>query len=401
MNQRHCEFWIDVGGTFTDCYSRQSDGALKKCKILSSGAVKGAVGSGSSSAAIVDSARKVDPHNFWRGARLALFAANGVISATGQVAAFDCVMGALVLEPALEFQPEIGQPYELSTHEEAPVLAVRYLLGLALGSPIPPVSIRLGTTRGTNALITRRGARSALVTTRGFKDVLEIGYQNRPKLFELNIRKPLPLYSLAIEIDERMSATGDVLKSPNPEEIREQLLRLQAENIESLAICLLHGSEYPAHERMVADLARRVGFDEISVSHEVMPLVKIVARGDTTVVDAYLNPVLRRYTEKLLESLPNCDLRIVTSAGGLVGSRKFTGKDSLFSGPAAGVIGFSRFAAAAGFQQAIGFDMGGTSTDVSRFDGRYEFQYEAEKSGVRIVAPILAPPPTDAAARLR
>ena len=220
--------------------------------------------------------------------------------------------------------------------------------------------------------------------------MLEIGYQNRPKLFELNIRKPSPLYSLAIEIDERISATGNMLKSPNPKEIREQLLRLRDENIESLAICLLHGSEYPAHERIVADLARRVGFDEISVSHEVMPLVKIVARGDTTVVDAYLNPVLRRYTEKLLESLPNCDLRIVTSAGGLVGSRNFTGKDSLFSGPAAGVIGFSRVAAAAGFQQAIGFDMGGTSTDVSRFDGRYEFQYEAEKSGVRIVSPMLA-----------
>ena len=140
-------------------------------------------------------------------------------------------------------------------------------LELALGSPIPPVSIRLGTTRRANALITRRGARTAPVTTRGFRDVLEIGYQNRPKLFELNIRKPSPLYSLAIEIDERMSATGDVLKSPNPEEIREQLRRLRAENIESLAICLLHGSEYPAHERIVADLARRVGFDEISVSH--------------------------------------------------------------------------------------------------------------------------------------
>ena len=167
---------------------------------------------------------------------------------------------------------------------------MRYLLGIKPDDAIPPISIRLGTTRGTNALITRRGARTALVTTRGFMDVLEIGYQNRPKLFELNIHKPQSLYSIAIEIDERMSATGEILNPPDVNEVREQLCQLQAAKVESLAICLLHGAEFSAHERIVADIAHQLGFEEISVSHRVMPLVKIVPRGDTTVVGRVSEP---------------------------------------------------------------------------------------------------------------
>ena len=390
MKRDGWEFWIDVGGTFTDCCARAADGKFLQHKVLSSGVTKGAVGAGSSSFTIIDAARKVDPAGFWRGARLTLFTPTGETLGESVVTEFDANVGALVLQTPLEVSAELGQFYELSTDEEAPVLAVRYLLGLPLSSPLPAVSVRLGTTRGTNALITRRGARVAFITTRGFGDILHIGYQNRPKLFELNIQKPRPLFCSIVEIDERVSASGEVLRSPNSEEIRRQLFQLQSEKVDSLAICLVHGSEFPAHERLVAEIARQIGFEEISISHQVMPVVKIVARGDTTVVDAYLNPVLRRYTAKLKHSLPGSDLRIMTSAGSLAQSESFSGKDSILSGPAAGVVGFLRVAQAAGFSRAIGFDMGGTSTDVSRFDGRYEFQYETEKSGVRIVAPMLA-----------
>ena len=295
------------------------------------------------------------------------------------------------------------------------MLAIRWLLGLGVRDPIPPVAVRLGTTRGTNALITRRGARTALVTTRGFGDVLAIGYQNRPRLFELAIRKPAPLYAAVVEIDERVAADGVVLKSPDPSAIRRLLADVRKQGIESLAICLLHGSAHPGHERLVAEIAREIGFHDVSVSTEVAPLVKIVPRGDTTVMDAYLNPVLRTYIQSLRSALDvpllgdreggeserlrspssvttkgRTDLRIVTSAGGLVSAERFVGKDSILSGPAGGAVGFARVAEAAGFERAIGFDMGGTSTDVSRYDGRFELEYETEKAGVRVVAPMMA-----------
>jgi 5-oxoprolinase (ATP-hydrolysing) len=264
------------------------------------------------------------------------------------------------------------------------------LLGLGRHDTLPPVNVRLGTTRGTNALLTRRGARTALVTTQGLADVLHIGYQNRPRLFDLAIKKPPPLFEQAIEIHERLSVDGAVLVATRRDEIARQLTALRDQGIESLAICLLHAFEHTAHEELVADVAREVGFDEISVSHRVAPLIKVVARGDTTVVDAYLNPILRRYVARLRETLGDSSrLRIMTSAGGLVDGAAFVGKDSILSGPAGGVVGFSRVALAAGFERSIGFDMGGTSTDVSRFDGRHELEYENEKVGVRVVAPML------------
>ncbi len=390
MSRDFWEFWIDVGGTFTDCFARSPEGNLRRWKLLSTGVTIGAVGVHSTSGAIVDSARRNDPPNFWTGAKLVLRDSSGKILAESKIVDFDDPTGAMRLQPALSVPPTVGQSYEISTGEASPVLGIRYLLGLRLGETFPAANVRLGTTRGTNALITRRGARTAFVTTRGFGDVLHIGYQNRPKLFELNIRKPLPLFCAVVEIDERVTATGEILVAPNPLAIRDQLLQLRSQNIESLAICFLHGSAYPAHEILVAEIAREVGFEEISISHRVAPLVKIVPRGDTTVLDAYLNPVLRRYVNALQSAMPQCDLQIVTSSGAMLPADRFSGKDSILSGPAAGVVGFSRVAEAAGFSRAIGFDMGGTSTDVSRFDGRYELEYETEKAGVRIVAPMMA-----------
>ncbi|RIK81482.1 MAG: hydantoinase [Planctomycetota bacterium] len=384
------QFWIDVGGTFTDCFGRMPDGELRRHKVLSSGITKGSAAADSSAAAIVDPLRRNDPADFWTGYRFRLLDAEGRAVAETTVAAFDARHGRLSLAEPLAVNPAPNQAYELDGGEESPILAIRYLLGLRLSDTIEPVAVRLGTTRGTNALITRRGARTALVTTKGFGDVLRIGYQNRPRLFDLAIRKPPPLFAHVVEIDERIAADGSVLVAPNADAVRRDLAALKTEGIDSLAICLMHAYQSAEHEQIVARIAREVGFDEISVSSQVAPLVKIVSRGDTTVMDAYLNPILRRYVAALRTKLGDSDLRVITSAGGLVTADKFVGKDSILSGPAGGVVGFSRVAQAAGFDAAIGFDMGGTSTDVARFDGRYELEYETEKAGVRVVAPMMS-----------
>jgi 5-oxoprolinase (ATP-hydrolysing) len=396
------QFWIDVGGTFTDCIGRDPHGRLHTCKVLSSGIAKG---SGAIALdgrpAVVDPARCCDPHGFWIGSRIHLLGPDELSGWTTSVSAFDAAAGKLLLA---DRPPDrwLGRPvsYELITGEEAPILAIRTLLRLPTGSPLPPLEVRLGTTRGTNALLERKGARTAFMTTRGFADVLLIANQDRPRLFDLAIRKPPPLFDRVLEIDERLAADGSILKAPDVEKLRGQLHDLRASGIDSLAICLLHAFVNPAHEELVARVAREAGFAEVSVSSEVAPLIKIVSRGDTTLMDAYLTPVLREYVAAIRAALSGSAavkgqtgagaLKVMTSAGGLVNAGSFSGKDSILSGPAGGVIGFSRVAEQAGFPRAIGFDMGGTSTDVSRYDGRYEFEYETTKAGVRIVAPMLA-----------
>ncbi len=383
------EFWIDVGGTFTDCLAKSPDGGLLRHKLLSSGVTKGRVGSGSSPRFILDAARGGDPVDFWTGWRLTIVGDDGKEVDAAHVTGFEPQRGLLKLS-GLATQPSPNASYELRCELEAPVIAVRYLLGLPLEQPAPPLHLRLGTTRGTNALITLSGARTALATTRGFGDVLEIGYQARPRLFDLTIRKPPPIAESVVEVDERVTHDGAILAAPRESAVREQLSALLDVGVESLAICLLHADRHRAHEQLVTRIAHEVGFREISVSHIVAPLPKFVARADTTVVDAYLNPVLREYVLRLRKELPGSTLRILTSAGGLVAGEQFCGKDSILSGPAGGVVGFSRVAQAAGFECAIGFDMGGTSTDVSRFDGRYDLEYETQKAGVRLVAPTLA-----------
>jgi 5-oxoprolinase (ATP-hydrolysing) len=389
-SQPWTELAIDVGGTFTDCIARGPDGRVLRHKVLSSGVTKGVASRGSDRRRVVDPHRRGEADGFWDGYTLRLLGPDGKALAESRVARFDCREGVLHLADELPQPPSQRQPYELCSGEEAPIVAIRSMLGLRLAEPIPPVAVRLGTTRGTNALITRRGARAALITTRGFADVLAIGYQNRPRLFELAVRKHPSLCAEVLEIDERVTPDGQVLVAPDVEIVREQLAALRGREVESLAICLLNAYAHPRHEELVGRIAREAGFREISLSSQVAPLVKIVARGDTTVMDAYLNPVLRAYVGRLQTALGTGRLEILTSAGGLVDTAHFVGKDSILSGPAGGVVGFAGAARAAGFQRAIGFDMGGTSTDVSRYDGRYEREYETEKAGVRVVAPMMA-----------
>lgn len=382
------EFWIDVGGTFTDCVAPGPQGSLRRFKILSTGAVRGVVAEGSFAQTLFDPRRGGDPVGFWTGWRIRLLDPRGEAAAEARVA--DSRGPRLQLDTAPPAGLAAGQAYELRGPEEAPLTAIRYLLGLPLAAPLPRVVVRLGTTRGTNALLTRSGARTAWVATRGFRDAPLIGYQSRPRLFDLAIRKPAPLHAAALEIEERLSAAGDVLERLDEASVRAGLEQLRDEGVEALAICLLHGSRYPEHERLVADIAASLGFRAVSASHQVSPLGKLVARGDTTLVDAYLTPVLREYVERLTERLGAAELWAMTSAGSLVAAPRFGGKDCILSGPAGGVVGLARVAEAAGLPRVIGFDMGGTSTDVSRYEGRLEREFETEKAGVRICAPVLA-----------
>lgn len=385
------EFWIDVGGTFTDCLLQQPEQPVERHKVLSSGKVQGQVGEGSSPSCIIDRTRKNDAFNVWRGYQLQILDAEGHIVAETTVVAFDPANCQLTFATPLPNNPSPGSVYLLDGGEEAPLLAMRYLLGISRNEPLPAVDVRLGTTRGTNALLTRSGADVGLVITKGFADVLRIGSQSRPRLFDLNIRKPTSFVSKVIEVHERLDAAGEVLQPLDEADLHHKLLALYETGIRSLAICFLHSYRQPVHEQRAAGIAAEIGFTNISVSHAVAPLIKIVSRGDTSVVDAYLNPILQAYVQRIQWALgEGSQLRLLTSAGGLVAAESFSGKDSILSGPAGGVVGFASAAQAVGMQKAIGFDMGGTSTDVSRFDGTYERQFETEKAGVRIVAPMMA-----------
>jgi 5-oxoprolinase (ATP-hydrolysing) len=278
-------------------------------------------------------------------------------------------------------------------YSDAAVEGIRRILGLQSGAPFPPdaiAAVKMGTTVATNALLERRGVRTLLAITAGFADALRIGYQNRPRLFDRHIVLPELLYERAIEVPERLSAEGEVLVPVDLQQSRAELQRAFADGIRAVAIVFVHGYRFPQHERAVAQLAREIGFTQVSVSHEVSPLIKLVGRGDTTVVDAYLSPVLRRYVDQVGGELgEGVRLLFMQSNGGLVEARRFHGKDAILSGPAGGIVGMVRTATEAGAQKVIGFDMGGTSTDVSHYAGELERTFETLVAGVRIRAPMM------------
>ncbi len=379
------QFWIDVGGTFTDCVAVSPTGTQSIIKVLSSGSTKGVIRNNDGSRCRTSLTGA--PPDFYRGYHCALLDATGQPTFTTAVTGSDSA-GDFTF--AQHLPNTDGQRFELTCGEEAPIVAIRVALGLRLDETIPPVSVRLGTTRGTNALLTRRGAKTGFITTRGFKDVLRIANQDRPHLFDLDIQKPEPLFAAVAEIDERLAANGDVLLTPHEVQVQSALLHLQDAGCDTIAICLLHAFANPVHEEFVARMATDMGFQSVSVSSRLSPLIKLVSRGDTTVMDAYLNPVLQGYVATLQQRLPGSELRFMTSSGGLVTRERFTGKECVLSGPAGGVIGFSKTTQQAGYQRCIGFDMGGTSTDVARFDGRFDYEFETVKAGVRIVTPMMA-----------
>jgi 5-oxoprolinase (ATP-hydrolysing) len=278
-------------------------------------------------------------------------------------------------------------------YRDAAVEGIRRLLGLEPGAAIPGDRIevvKMGTTVATNALLERRGERTALFITRGFRDALRIAYQNRPHLFDRHIVLPELLYARVVEVDERVGARGEILLPLDEAALERDLKTARAEGLRSLAIVFMHAYRHPDHERRAAEIARGLGFEQVSVSHEVSPLMKLVSRGDTTVVDAYLSPILRRYVAQVASELHGVRLMFMQSNGGLTDAHRFAGKDSILSGPAAGVVGAVRTSSAAGFDRIIGFDMGGTSTDVSHYAGEFERTFEAQVAGVRVRAPMMS-----------
>jgi 5-oxoprolinase (ATP-hydrolysing) len=327
MTESKWDFWIDRGGTFTDIVGRRPDGTLVAHKVLSE-------------------------------------------------------------------NPE--------AYRDAAVQGIRELLNLAAGVPIPADAIgavKMGTTVATNALLERKGEQTLLVTTRGFRDALAIGYQARADIFAKKIIKPELLYSAVVEIDERVRADGAIEAAPEEIVIRDALQAQFDAGTRAVAIVFMHAYRYPAHEQLVARIAREIGFTQVSVSHEVSPLIKLVGRGDTTVVDAYLSPILRRYVEQVATELgtgldadgtSGAQLMFMQSSGGLTAARLFQGKDAILSGPAGGVVGAVETSRLAGFERMVGFDMGGTSTDVSHYDGELERSFETEVAGVRMRAPMMS-----------
>ena len=277
-------------------------------------------------------------------------------------------------------------------YRDAAVHGIRALLGLAPGAPIPNGTIeavKMGTTVATNALLERKGERTVLAITRGFGDALRIAYQNRPKLFVRKIESPTMLYERVVEIDERLGAHGELVRTLDLATAEESLRAAFDDGIRACAIVLMHGYRYPAHEAELAALARAIGFTQVSVSHEVSPLMKLISRGDTTVVDAYLSPILRRYVAQVEADLPGVTLQFMQSSGGLTDAHRFQGKDAILSGPAGGVVGAVQVSRLAGFDKIIGFDMGGTSTDVTHYAGEYERAFVTEVAGVRLRAPMM------------
>jgi 5-oxoprolinase (ATP-hydrolysing) len=273
------------------------------------------------------------------------------------------------------------------------VAAIRHLLGVAPAGPIPCdeiEAVRLGTTVATNALLERKGEPTVLVITRGFRDALRIAYQNRPRLFDRQIVLPELLYARVTEAAERVAATGEVLVPLDEEDTGRSLRAAYQDGFRAVAVVCLHGYRFPGHEQRIGQIARRIGFTQISLSHETSPLMKLVSRGDTTVADAYLSPILGRYVSQVTGELSGVRLQFMQSSGGLTDARTFRGKDSILSGPAGGIVGMARTSAAAGFGKVIGFDMGGTSTDVSHYAGEYERQYETQVAGFRMRAPMLS-----------
>ena len=285
---------------------------------------------------------------------------------------------------------------ESSAYSDAAVEGVRRLLGLGSSESIPAGAIRavkMGTTVATNALLERRGERTLLVTTRGFRDALEIGYQARPRIFARAIEKPGQLYSDVIEIDERVLADGTVEAAPDPDAVSSALAEARGRGFDAVAIVFMHAYRYPAHERIVGAIARALGFAQVSESHVASALIKLVSRGDTTVVDAYLTPILARYVGQVSRDLDvertGARVMFMMSSGGLTSAKLFAGKDAILSGPAGGVVAMARTGVSAGFKRVIGFDMGGTSTDVAHFDGQFERAFETEVAGVRMRAPMM------------
>jgi 5-oxoprolinase (ATP-hydrolysing) len=400
---------VDTGGTFTDCLAVDPEGRVRRAKVLSTAALRTRIAArlGEDAIRLWPTGGSILPAGFFAGCSLRLLGPAGEqgaeirVVASGAEGAADAEgageaegrrqLGAtLRLDRPLPPGDLAGAAVELRADEEAPVLAARLLTGTPPGRPLPPLAMRLATTRGTNALLERKGAPVGLFVTRGFADLLRIGTQQRPELFALAIERPPPLYQAVVEVSERLAADGSVLAPLDLAALHGPAGELLAAGVRCAAVALLHSYRNPRHERELGAFLRGLGFAHVSLSAELAPLIKLLPRAETAVVDAYLAPLLAGYLEAVAGALPSGALHVMTSAGGLVRAAAFRAKDSLLSGPAGGVVGAARAGQRSGFGRVIAFDMGGTSTDVARFDGDFEYLFEHRVGDAHLVAPALA-----------
>jgi len=400
------QIWIDTGGTFTDCIAVSPSGEMIRSKVLSSSRLRGKL------------SKKIAPKTFrfsqnWR-VTTDIFQGYDfyIISNTAafaKIQTIDFQNNILELDADVKFENEID--FEITAHEEAPILAARLVTQTTLFETLPPLTMRLGSTKGTNALLEKKGANVSFLVTKGFKDLLYIGTQQRPNLFQLNIPEPDLLYANVIEVHERLGANGEILQDLTDEEIQHVVTKIYeiseisqiSSDSQSIAIALLHSYRNPIHEKKLGEALTKAGFPFISLSHELTPSIKILPRAQTALVNAYLAPVLHNYLqniqsklEALREGRPLGDrgagshLLVMTSAGGLVAANFFDPKDSLLSGPAGGVVGAARIAQQLGFQKILTFDMGGTSTDAARFDDGFDYRFVTKVGNAEMLSAALA-----------
>jgi 5-oxoprolinase (ATP-hydrolysing) len=381
------QVWVDTGGTFTDCLARDPRGGLHRAKVLSTSALRGRVRRRLGRRRLdVELGVKV-PEGLVEGCAFRLLAARGEQSIT----AFDPASGVLDLAAPAPEECAAGAAFELRSPEEAPVLAARLVTGTPARLPLPPLALRLATTRGTNALLERQGAATALFVTRGFADLLEIGTQQRPDLFALRVVKPAPLHRAVVEVEERLAADGAVLRPLALASLAPAVEELLRRGVRAAAVALLHSHLNPEHEESTARFLLAAGFAHVSCSAHLAPFQKLLPRAETAVVDAYLGPLLGDYLRRVGAAQPvEGTLHVMTSAGGLVGAAAFRAKDGLLSGPAGGVVGAAAAGRRSGFERLLAFDMGGTSTDVARHDGDFDYAFEHRVGDAHLVAPALA-----------
>ncbi|NOY37225.1 MAG: 5-oxoprolinase [Chlorobi bacterium] len=378
-------FFADTGGTFTDCIALFPDGKTARKKVLSTGSLRARVKGIVKENIILTDQNWSLQRDIFKSYKL-LDREHREISVVCFFNPGTCEMG---LNENLKGKLQSGDMIEISAGEEAPVLGARLITQTPLDEMLPPMEVKIGSTRGTNALLEKKGSPVVLFVTSGFEDLLVIGTQQRPDIFARNVVRPEPLYAAVIGVQERISASGEILEPIHTNALTNEIDRLVSRGVESAAISLLNAYSNPVHEQKMAALLKEKGFRYVTTGVEMSPMIRYLPRTQTTVVNAYLSGVIKDYLQGITDSFAQASIHVMTSAGGLVKAEKFMPRDSLLSGPAGGVVGAAAKGIEAGFRKLITFDMGGTSTDVSRYDNRYDYTFELEVGQAKVLSPAL------------
>lgn len=379
------DIWIDTGGTFTDCIATDPDGKRRIVKVLSSSALRGKVISSDSESSVIQVQQEWNaPDDFIKGFRFSILSETGE---EAKVVSFNSKDSKIVLDRQLSISD--GSSFEVQSDEEAPVLAARLITGTPAGELLPPINLRLATTKATNALLEEKGSPTVLFLTKGFGDLLTIGNQQRPDLFALEVEKPSPIYERTIEVKERLNSEGEEITPLDYSGLEEDVDELLHNGVTTAAVAFMHSYKNGAHEREFRKWLHKKGFKHVSISSELSPFIEILSRAETTLVNSYLAPVIEQYLEDVGSVIKGDNMYVMTSAGGLSRKDQFTPKDSLLSGPAGGVVGASSAGEKDGYSQVISLDMGGTSTDVARYNSDFEYVFEHSIGDAHLVAPAL------------